>query len=158
IRASMFHCETLALCELRNRKELTTVFIGLSDPPNTTVANFWKEISMVRAIRILSIIILAFSFALSVRSNAQNDHAAGAVFVMTNATDSNEIISYQRADDGSLRQRHRFATGGRGSGGTTDPLGSQGSLILTSNRSFLLAANAGSGEISVFRVRGAALE
>lgn len=113
---------------------------------------------MFRTIRMLFIVMLVITAGLPVRSNAQDDgRAAGAVFVMTNSAEENEIIAYKRAADGSLTEAHRFATGGRGSGGTTDPLGSQGSLILTQDRSFLLAVNAGSGEISVFRVQGAML-
>jgi 6-phosphogluconolactonase (cycloisomerase 2 family) len=76
---------------------------------------------------------------------------------MTNAADHNEVISYKRRPDGSLTEVHHFPTGGRGSGGTIDPLGSQGSLTLTRDHSFLLAVNAGSGEISVFQVYGALL-
>jgi hypothetical protein len=71
---------------------------------------------------------------------------------MTNATDKNEIISYSRATNGTLRERARFETGGRGSGGLTDPLESQGSLILSQDHAFLFAVNAASGSISVFRV------
>lgn len=109
---------------------------------------------MVRKIRTLLIVMAAISVGLTARVNAQTDRSAGAVFVMTNAADKNQIIAYKRAEDGSLSEAHRFATGGRGSGGTTDPLGSQGSLTLTADHSFLLAVNAGSGEISVFRVHG----
>jgi len=113
---------------------------------------------MFRTSRMLFIVMLVITVGLPLRSNAQdNARRAGAVFVMTNGADKNEIIAYKRAADGSLTEAHRFATGGRGSGGTTDPLGSQGSLILTQDRSFLLAVNAGSGEISVFRVHGAML-
>jgi 6-phosphogluconolactonase len=111
-----------------------------------------------RTIRMLLILMLAISLGLSTRGNAQTDRAVGAVFVMTNAADKNEIIAYNRAEDGSLREAQRFATGGRGSGGTTDPLGSQGSLTLTADHSFLVAVNAGSGEISVFRVHGSMLD
>jgi 6-phosphogluconolactonase len=77
---------------------------------------------------------------------------AGAVFVMTNAADKNEIIAYDRAANGMLREGHSFETGGRGSGGLVDPLESQGSLILSQDHSFLFAVNAGSGDISTFRV------
>jgi 6-phosphogluconolactonase len=113
---------------------------------------------MVRTIRLLFLVTLAISLGLSARANAQTDHASGAVFVMTNAVDKNEIIAYKRAEDGSLSEAHRFATGGRGSGGTTDPLESQGSLTLTADHSFLLAVNAGSGEISVFQVHNSTLD
>ena len=112
---------------------------------------------MIRAGRILLIAVLTIAIGSSIPSNAQTKFAAGAVFVMTNAADKNEIITYERGTDGSLSESRRVATGGRGSGGTTDPLASQGSLTLTQDHSFLLAVNAGSGEISVFRVHGAIL-
>ncbi|MFZ0958539.1 MAG: beta-propeller fold lactonase family protein, partial [Candidatus Sulfotelmatobacter sp.] len=108
---------------------------------------------------ILFTAVLATGAMLPVRSQAQTDRsaAAGSVFVMTNAADKNEIIAYARAADGSLQEGRSFRTEGRGSGGVTDPLGSQGSLTLTQNHSFLLAVNAGSGDISVFQVHGASL-
>lgn len=112
---------------------------------------------MVKTIRTLFVVALAVAAGLSVRSNAQTGHRRGAVFVMTNAADKNEVIAYRRNADGSLDQQSTVSTGGRGSGGTTDPLGSQGSLTLTQDSSFLLAVNAGSGEISVFQVDGANL-
>lgn len=108
---------------------------------------------MVSNSRIAWIVMLAVAIGLPLQSKADERGAAGAVFVMTNAADKNEIIAYQRNADGSLGRPRRLTTGGRGSGGTTDPLGSQGSLTLTQDRSFLLAVNAGSGEVSVFRVR-----
>ncbi len=77
-----------------------------------------------------------------------------AVFVMTNDADRNEIIAYERSPNGTLRDAHKFPTGGRGSGGNVDPLGSQGSLVLSEDGSYLFAANAGSGTVSVFRVFG----
>ena len=112
---------------------------------------------MVKISQLMLMLALAVSFALPTRGNAQNG-AAGAVFVMTNAADKNEIIAYQRNTDGSLGRSRHFSTGGRGSGGTIDPLASQGSITLTDDRSFLLAVNAGSGELSVFRVHQDALE
>ncbi|MFL6452302.1 MAG: lactonase family protein [Bryobacteraceae bacterium] len=81
----------------------------------------------------------------------------GAVFVMTNAADKNEIVAFERNSDGSLYAAGRYATEGRGSGGVTDPLQSQGSLILSQDQSHLFAVNAGSGTVSVFRVRHATL-
>ena len=77
---------------------------------------------------------------------------------MTNDATKNEIISYERTWSGELFEYDRFRTEGRGSGGTTDPLQSQDSLILSKDNAFLFAANAGSGTISVFRVSGAKLE
>ena len=103
-------------------------------------------------------IVLVFFTSLPSALGATPDHAAaGAVFVMTNSADRNEIIAYERNSDGSLQEGRVFATGGRGSGGITDPLASQGSLILSEDHKFLFAVNGGSGEVSVFRVRGAHL-
>lgn len=80
-----------------------------------------------------------------------------AVFVMTNDADSNEVIAFERTPYGTLQGSHRYSTGGRGSGGTVDPLGSQGSLTLSDDGSLLFAANAGSGTVSTFRVLGSRL-
>jgi 6-phosphogluconolactonase len=88
---------------------------------------------------------------------AQSVSGTGAVFVMTNAADNNQIIAYSRDSDGKLTDGDRFDTGGRGSGGLTAPLGSQGSLTLSLDHTFLFAVNAGSGTISVFRVRNSKL-
>jgi 6-phosphogluconolactonase len=80
-----------------------------------------------------------------------------AVFVMTNDADGNEILVFERNGNGTLRESRSYETGGRGSGGTIDPLASQGSLTLSDNGNWLLAVNAGSGTLSVFRVDGARL-
>src|SRR5271169_6728034 len=108
---------------------------------------------MVRTTRTLLILALAISAMLPIRTKAQTS-AAGAVFVMTNSAVRNEIITYKRAVDGSLLRGRTFQTGGRGSGGLTDPLASQGSLTLSQDHALLFAVNAGSGDISVFRVHG----
>jgi 6-phosphogluconolactonase len=86
-------------------------------------------------------------------------HAAGnyfgnstSVFVMTNDVNKNEILTYQRNSAGTFVFRGAFATGGRGSGGTTDPLQSQGSLTLSADHSLLFAVNAASGTISTFHI------
>jgi 6-phosphogluconolactonase (cycloisomerase 2 family) len=81
---------------------------------------------------------------------------AGAVYTMTNAADGNEVVAYDRLADGSLRFAGAYATEGRGSGGG---LGNQGGVVLSANGRWLLVVNAGSNEVSVFRVgaRGLAL-
>jgi 6-phosphogluconolactonase (cycloisomerase 2 family) len=89
--------------------------------------------------------------------NSNSDGNAKAVFVMNNDVDRNEVLVFSRAADGTLSEAGHFATGGRGSGGTTDPLEAQGSLTLSQDYSLLFAVNAGSGELSVFRVQGTML-
>jgi 6-phosphogluconolactonase len=88
---------------------------------------------------------------------AEDGENAKAVFVMTNSAEKNEVISFVRAEDGSLQEFRHFATGGPGSGGNNDPLESQGSLTLSQDHRLLFAVNAGSGQISVFGVPGAEL-
>lgn len=114
---------------------------------------------MRRTSRCLLFVALVASVSYSVHTQAQNgrQNQLGAVFVMNNSATRNEVISFARAADGSLQQAGIFATGGRGTGGVTDPLESQGSLTLSTDHSLLFAANGGSGEISVFRVQGAHL-
>jgi len=114
---------------------------------------------MRKSVLALCTVAIAISVASPNRSHAQDgrSRSGGAVFVMNNAIDNNEVISFRRAPDGSLQENGRFATGGRGSGGNNDPLESQGSLTLSQDHTLLFAVNAGSGEISVFRVHGADL-
>jgi 6-phosphogluconolactonase len=112
---------------------------------------------MRKVVHILWMVALAISVVSPTYSNAEDEHSQGTVFVMTNAANRNEVISYKRAADGSLQAAHRFATGGRGSGGNNDPPESQGSLTLSQDHSLLFGVNAGSGEISVFQVHGADL-
>lgn len=117
---------------------------------------------MYNAVHKLLLGMLAIGLVSPIRTLAQDrdfggDDNDGAVFVMTNSVDRNVVVAFRRAADGTLQQAGQFATGGRGSGGNTDPLESQGSLTLSQDRSDLFAVNAGSGDVSLFRVGGKAL-
>ena len=90
--------------------------------------------------------------AVTTAFSAQAQTAGETVFVMSNAANRNEVIAYRQFRDGHFYEAGHYATGGRGSGGLTDPLQSQGSLTLSTDHSLLFAANAGSGTVSVFRV------
>ena len=79
------------------------------------------------------------------------------IFFMTNNADHNQVVAYKNRADDSFVETGRFETGGRGSGGSVLSLESQGSLTLSQDHSFLFAVNAGSGELSVFRVQDASL-
>ncbi len=76
----------------------------------------------------------------------------GAVYTMTNNPDGNEIVVFSREFNGSLNLETTVSTDGLGSGGGLDPLTSQGSITMTKDQKWLLAVNAGSNEISVFRI------
>jgi 6-phosphogluconolactonase len=104
--------------------------------------------------RALLLSTLAVGISSPSRTFAQEheDGSQRVVFAMTNNANHNEVLSFLRAPNGQLLEGRHFATGGRGSGGTIDPLGSQGSLLLSQDGQHLFAVNAGSGDISVFRV------
>jgi 6-phosphogluconolactonase len=107
----------------------------------------------------LALGVLSSAAALTAAQAHDNDRygAQHAVFVMTNDAESNEVVAYERTAYGTLQRSRKYDTGGRGSGGTVDPLGSQGSLTLSDDGSLLFAVNAGSGSVSVFRVLGSRL-
>ena len=109
---------------------------------------------MLKAVRGLAIALSVAALTSTMYAANQFTGSASTVFVMTNDTVKNEVLAYQRLNDGSFALRGRFATGGRGSGGTTDPLQSQGSLTLSGDHNLLFAINAASGTVSSFHLLG----
>ena len=107
---------------------------------------------MIRAMRNVLTIMAGIGVLTPMMYAAESTTNAGTVFVMTNAANKNEVTAFNRSYDGSFNEGNRYNTGGRGSAGVTDPLESQGSLTLSQDHSFLFAVNAGSGDVSVFRV------
>ena len=101
--------------------------------------------------------LAVFAFAAGSSAQIRNLPRSKSVFVMNNDVDRNEILVFRRAPDGTLHESGTFWTGGRGSGGTTDPLQSQGSLTLSQDGGYLFAVNAASGDISAFAVLGPGL-
>jgi 6-phosphogluconolactonase (cycloisomerase 2 family) len=75
------------------------------------------------------------------------------VIVATNQSTGNALLVFPRAANGALGSPTSYPTGGLGSGGG---LGNQGGLFLD-ERSILFAVNAGSDEISAFRLTGTQL-
>ncbi len=83
-----------------------------------------------------------------------------AVFVQTNDTTGNQIVSYRRDAHGQLTFAGRYNTGGLGvalSGAVVDKLASQSGLAYDSADGVLVAVNGGSDSITEFRVDGARL-
>jgi len=105
---------------------------------------------------ILTVLICAV-FAQPITSVAAFNLKSGAVYVLTNQT-SNAVAAFDRAPDGTLTSVGEFSTDGSGNpvaqpgDPPTDPLASQGALILSDNNKFLFAVNAGSNEISVLEI------
>src|SRR6266566_1219484 len=88
---------------------------------------------------------------------------AGAVYVLTNQVE-NTVAVFRRTADGTLTPAGEFPTGGagdptpQGTDPATDPLASQGALILDQGHQFLFAVNAGSNQISVLSVSDLGLD
>lgn len=72
----------------------------------------------------------------------------GVVVTATNDASGNALLIFPRAADGSLGTPAQVASGGNGTGAG---LGNQAGLRLSSDLRFLLAVNAGSNSVSVFR-------
>lgn len=96
--------------------------------------------------------VCLFAAFASVPVRADDDRDDGRfVYTMTNAAAANSVAVYGQSRDGSLIPVKLVSTGGNGTGAG---LGSQGSLVLSNSHGWLLAVNAGSNDISVFRVSG----
>lgn len=88
---------------------------------------------------------------------------AGAVYVLTNQIE-NAVAVFSRSASGTLTPAGEFLTGGagdpvpQGTDPATDPLASQGALILDQGHQFLFAVNAGSNQISVLSISDVGLD
>jgi 6-phosphogluconolactonase (cycloisomerase 2 family) len=78
----------------------------------------------------------------------------GTVYTQSNAADGNTVLVFHRAENGSLTPGDSVPTDGLGSGGS---LGNQGAVVLSDDGNWLLAINAGSNDVSVFRVEDSSL-
>jgi 6-phosphogluconolactonase len=91
--------------------------------------------------------VLAAALATGITSGSAN--GGSSVYTLSNATDGNQVLVFDRANDGTLTPDGAVDTGGDGTG---SGLGSQGALVVDGNR--LLAVNAGSDTISLFSIQG----
>lgn len=88
--------------------------------------------------------------ALALPAVATAHTGGGFVYTETNASAGNSILAFHRTADGHLSSIGSFATGGKGTGAG---LATQGEVVLTADGDWLLAVNAGSNDVSLFRVR-----
>ena len=95
----------------------------------------------------------AVSAARLAASAAAADGAPGAVYTLMN-TAADSVAIFARAPDGTLTAAGKVATGGMGTG---SGLGSQGAVALSNDGRWLFAVNAGSNDVSIFRVSPAGL-
>lgn len=102
--------------------------------------------------------ILLISAVAAFAGASQDRIVVGAVYTMTNAADDNQVVVFDRDQNGLLTLAGPVSTEGLGSGGGLDPLASQGALVLTKDKRWLLAVNAGSDDVSIFRVKSEGLK
>jgi len=113
--------------------------------------------SNIKNIRPLSAILMVLVIALLQPVFAEHRNSVGAVYAMTNESYENRIVVYDRAANGKLKLNKKYRTGGSGTGGEppiepVDALGAQNPLILSDGNRWLIAVNAFSNSITVFRV------
>jgi 6-phosphogluconolactonase len=110
------------------------------------------------AIIVSFLMLTAFSTATFGRGPKAKNFRAGAVYVLTNQV-NNEVAVFRRTAKGMLTFADAFPTGGagdpvpQGMDPATDPLASQGALIIGPGNRFLFAVNAGSNQISVLKIK-----
>lgn len=80
---------------------------------------------------------------------------AGYVYTLSNQASGNQVLVYSRSASGHINFSNSYSTGGNGTG---SGLGSQGAVVLTEDKSVLLAVNAGSNSVTSFTVSGGSLE
>ena len=123
-----------------------------------------QENALKKLTIVACLLFLYLSAIMAMAQESKEDALTGGrVYVMTNKADGNTIILLERSADGALTLKDEISTGGLGSGPgvlpsflppgpAPNPLQSQDSLIVTEDRRFLLAVNAGSNDISVLAV------
>src|SRR6266849_4197535 len=104
-------------------------------------------LSILMAVSLLGTIFVLSPLASA--SAASKSFVAGHVYILNNPGGANSISAFNRSADGTLTFVSTTVIGGQGSG---SGLGSQGSLILSPDRNWLFAVDAGSNQISVVAV------
>lgn len=117
------------------------------------------------SLRVASASALALGLGLAVVGSAGASthrflHGSGpgnALFVETDASTGNSVLSYTQSSDGTISFAGSYLTGGNGAtaaNATADPLASQDGLVLANNGANLIATNPGSDTVTVFAVDG----
>jgi 6-phosphogluconolactonase (cycloisomerase 2 family) len=91
----------------------------------------------------------AVALGLGIIGTTAKAESAGAVYTMDNAAGRNQVLVFDREENGRLLTRGGVPTGGSGSGAG---LSSQGSVVLSLDNRWLFVCNTGSSEISVMAV------
>lgn len=97
----------------------------------------------------LAVAVSAFMLAPAAAAQAAPSRASqGAVYTLTNSADGNAVVAFNRADNGALTPAGTYPTDGLGG-----PLGSGHAIVVSNDGRTVVAVNAGSNSITVFRAR-----
>ena len=99
--------------------------------------------------KIVALAAAALSILSVTGAQVAGHDSRGAAYTMSNAAAANEVLVYDRAPNGELSFSGAVPTGGTGSG---SGLGNQGAVTLSDDQRWLFVVNAGSNDVSVFRV------
>ena len=142
--------------------------------PSKNLSTRERRTFLTKMLSALATLALCSCFTATTFAVDRNDDDGDvrAVFVGTNHNNTaanapanepaNQVAMYRRAIDGTLSLIGYFNTGGQGSGPSRrfagDGLGSAHSVQLSQDGRFLFVTNAGSNNVSVFRVKKESLE
>ncbi len=99
--------------------------------------------------------VVAILASASASSFGASNAPVGVVYILDNSASANHVWVYARYSNGQLSPSGTpYATGGTGTGSA---LASQGALALSQNGKWLFAVDAGSNQITAFKVSGTAL-
>jgi 6-phosphogluconolactonase len=110
---------------------------------------------VISIISLGAMIAILGSFSIVSGAFSSSPAGTGAVYIIDNSATGNNVWVYSRAPNGHLSSSGTpFSTGGKGTG--SNPA-SQGAVVLTQDGRWLLVVDAGSNQITVFRVVGTIL-
>ena len=100
---------------------------------------------------VAGLVALVGAIAAPAVASAAQSHQSGFVYVNDNTAGANTVAGFSRQADGRLTAltRSPFDAGGAGTG---SGLASQGAIQVTSDGRYVIAADAGSNQISVLRI------
>lgn len=111
-----------------------------------------RHVSLFRTIPALAILAGLLPLGAQSRSE-QHQQSLDTVYTLSNDPSGNAVLAFKQRADGRLSNWREFPTEGLGTGGG---LGNQGALA--SDGDFLFVVNAGSDDLSVFRIHRGGLD
>jgi len=103
----------------------------------------------------LVVVALGFTSLMLGQANAEDSRFSDTLYTLSNNAEHNSVLVFNRNAEGYMEFSDEVDTEGQGTGGG---LGNQGALAMSENQRYLFAVNAGSNDVSVFRMSPNSLE